>query len=365
MRFEELAATPASAVHLTRHVIDVTSTASESGGRREYREDGGKTNAAKRHIIIIPQAVPVLRRLQAIRKKGAEREPARDAARLARPTRAKRDKSGQPGKRRLPNRPIEQRWLLLAGGAQGGFQGYGHYRKRLAEAQVAAGVDYDAHDLRHVCASVLIVSGATKARSGTRWATKPPPPQSVFTGTSSPWTAASSRPWSACPGTRSRPPRPQRPSCWRTLTGEAIGADRVRRCLPRDSDSRGGRRVERHTALAQPPMCRFPRRTLQVRVGGTSLRSMWEYVSMWHQLNWTTNASGHSEHAGWRRWVMAPATASPPEPDAGDAEALNFMGSAGWEVIHRTFVMDMPPNVTNTIFGNQTHEYLFKRPRKA
>lgn len=160
VRFEELAATPARAVHLTRHVLDVKPTASESGGRREYRESGGKTLAATRHIIILPQAIPVLRRLQAIRKRGADREPARDAARLARPTRAKRDKSGQPGNRRLPNRPIEQRWLLLFGGTQGGFQGYGHWRKKLAEAQLASGVDYDAHDCRHICASALIASGA-------------------------------------------------------------------------------------------------------------------------------------------------------------------------------------------------------------
>jgi hypothetical protein len=164
------------------------------------------------------QAIPVLRRLRAIRKRGTEREAARDPARLARPAPAKRDKSEEPGKRRPPDRPLELRWPLLAGVAQGGFKGYGHWRKKLKEAQEACGVDLDAQDLRHICASVLWVSDATMAQIQNQMAPTARPPLSGYTRTSSPSTAAS---WSACPGFRSRPPRPPRRRCRRTRTGEA------------------------------------------------------------------------------------------------------------------------------------------------
>lgn len=146
LRFEEMAALPASAVHMTRRTLDVLDTASESGGRREYRIGAGKTDAATRHLTIVDQAVPAMRRLNAIRKRGLEREVDRDAARLAR------------GPQRPPNRPLADRWLLLVCGARGGFIGYSYWRRRLSEAQDASGVVFGAHDLRHVCASILIAT---------------------------------------------------------------------------------------------------------------------------------------------------------------------------------------------------------------
>ena len=151
LRFEELAALPASAAHLSRRTLDVLDTASEAGGRREYRTGEGKTAAATRHVTIVDQAVPVLRRLNEIRKRGLALESGRDAGRLARDP------------KRKPNRPLDERWLLLVCGGQGGFLGYGHWRRKLAAAQAASGVPYRAHDLRHVCASILIATpGVTK-----------------------------------------------------------------------------------------------------------------------------------------------------------------------------------------------------------
>lgn len=108
----QFAAPAATAVFISRRTLDVLDTASESGGCREHREGSGKTDAATRHLIIIDQALPVLRRLNAIRKRSQEPEAARDARRVARQ---------RPGAQvRPPNRPLDQRWLLIVTGDQGG-----------------------------------------------------------------------------------------------------------------------------------------------------------------------------------------------------------------------------------------------------
>jgi hypothetical protein len=84
---------------------------------------------------------------------------------------------------------------------------------------------------------------------------------------------------------------------------------------------------------------------------------MWEYASMWHRAKW----SG-TEATDWDLWVVAPEATEAPPPDVGDDVALNFMGRAGWEVVHVDLVLDMPPGVTNTVYSRQRFRYLFKRP---
>ncbi|CAI9407734.1 hypothetical protein HIDPHFAB_04843 [Nocardioides sp. T2.26MG-1] len=150
MRWEEQAALPAALVAPSKRTIWVRDTATESGGRRNHRHSEGKTLAALRHLILVDQALPVVRRMNAIRKRGAELEPEREARRQARAAR-----TGRPPKRV----PAVQRWTLLMCGEGGGFQSYGHWRKHLYVAQAKCGVEYDAHDLRHVCASVLYAAG--------------------------------------------------------------------------------------------------------------------------------------------------------------------------------------------------------------
>lgn len=147
MRFEEFAALPAARVSPQRRVIHIDATASESGGRREYRAGQAKSDSSKRPILIVDQALPALRRLNAIRKRGLELEPARAARREARNV------------KRQPAFPPEGPWTLLVCGERGGFQGYSHWRKQLERAQTATGVSYSAHELRHVCASILYAAG--------------------------------------------------------------------------------------------------------------------------------------------------------------------------------------------------------------
>lgn len=150
-RFAELAAVPVTMVSPRSRTMWVEPTATESGGRRQYRP-GGKTKAATRPIILLDQAMDPIRRLNAIRKRGLELAPARAAAREARQLRPSQ-KSANP---RTPQVPL---WSLLISGEQGGFQSYGHWRKKLYVAQEKSGVDYDAHDLRHVAASLLYAAG--------------------------------------------------------------------------------------------------------------------------------------------------------------------------------------------------------------
>ncbi|BAL91943.1 hypothetical protein AMIS_67230 [Actinoplanes missouriensis 431] len=154
LRWEEFAALDDEAVILPERVILVRATATESGGRREVRrsKDGktaGKTRAATRSIVIVDQAVPVIERLQAIRRRGLALEPAREQRRQAR------------GVKRPPNQPFDERWSLLLPGETGGYMSYGHFRKKLRKARDLSGIDYTVHELRHIAASILIASGAS------------------------------------------------------------------------------------------------------------------------------------------------------------------------------------------------------------
>ncbi len=134
LRWEEAVAVPAGNVHLDGQCMLIDRTASESGGRRDEREDM-KTRAAVWTVMIPDIAVPAVRRLL---DKGAAGREASNGARYSR----------------------------LINGDRGGFLGYATWRKYLALAHgyTAAHKDgqisYTAHELRHVCASLLIASGA-------------------------------------------------------------------------------------------------------------------------------------------------------------------------------------------------------------
>ena len=113
----------------------VDRTASESGGRRDIRADL-KTRAAERVVAIPDIAMPAVRRLAESGAAGRERSEGRLYARLI-------------------------------NGERGGYLGYAMWRRylKLAHGYTAAHKDgivkYTAHELRHVCASLLIASGAT------------------------------------------------------------------------------------------------------------------------------------------------------------------------------------------------------------
>jgi integrase len=153
MRWEELAALKSEAVDLRYRTIEVQDTATESGGRREVLrgsegEKAGKTAAATRILAVVDQAEDVIKRLEAIRRRGLVLEPERERRRQAR------------GVKRPPNLPLEERWTLLSPGETGGYMSYGHFRKHLEKAQTVSGVDLTIHELRHIAASILIASGA-------------------------------------------------------------------------------------------------------------------------------------------------------------------------------------------------------------
>jgi Phage integrase family len=122
-------------VDLDGQWITVDRTASESGGRRDIRDDM-KTRAAERVVAIADIAMPAVRRL-------ADRDA------------AGRERSGGELFSRLIN------------GERGGYLGYAMWRRYLALAHGYTAshqdgmVGYTAHELRHVCASLLIASGAT------------------------------------------------------------------------------------------------------------------------------------------------------------------------------------------------------------
>jgi integrase len=135
LRWEEAVAVPAENVNLETQSMTIDRTASESGGRRDIREDM-KTRAAARVVMIPDIAVPAVRRLLERGEAGRERSGGRLHSRLI-------------------------------NGDRGGYLGYATWRKylRLAHGFTAAHEDgqitYTAHELRHVCASLLIASGAT------------------------------------------------------------------------------------------------------------------------------------------------------------------------------------------------------------
>ena len=135
LRWEEAVAVPIGNVSLDGQCMRIDRTASESGGRRDVREDL-KTRAAERTVMIPDIAMPALRRL-------ADR--------------------GTPGRERSDGRLYSR----LINGDRGGYLGYAMWRRylKLAQGYTAAHPDgivsYTAHELRHVCASLLIASGAS------------------------------------------------------------------------------------------------------------------------------------------------------------------------------------------------------------
>jgi integrase len=151
-RWSELVALPPTKVKLAEHVAEVQATASEAGGQREHREGAGKTAHAVRRVAIPDDAVEALKRLNAMRRIGREREPAREARRAARKDRG----------RRAVNRPVEQRWTTVVCGERGGWLAYSSWRKHLAKARAACGVDLSAHGMRHFAASVMFAAGASE-----------------------------------------------------------------------------------------------------------------------------------------------------------------------------------------------------------
>jgi integrase len=135
LRWEEAVAVPVENVDLDGQWITVDQTASESGGKRDIRTDL-KTRAAERVVAIPDSPVPAVRRLVDGGAKGREIS------------------TGKLYTRRV-------------NGERGGYLGYAMWRRylKLAHGYAAAHkdgiVNYTAHELRHVCASLLITSGAT------------------------------------------------------------------------------------------------------------------------------------------------------------------------------------------------------------
>jgi integrase len=135
LRWEEVVAVPVENVDLDGQWITIDRTASESGGKRDVRADL-KTRAAERGVAIPDIAMPAVQRLVDSGAKGREMS----AGKL---------------------------YSRLVNGERGGYLGYAMWRRylKLAHGYTAAHQDgivkYTAHELRHVCASLLIASGAT------------------------------------------------------------------------------------------------------------------------------------------------------------------------------------------------------------
>ena len=135
LRWEEAVAVPVKNLDLDGQNIIVDRTASESGGKRDIRDDL-KTRAAERVVSIPDIAMPAVRRLVDRSVKGGELSDGK-------------------------------RYSRLINGERGGYLGYAMWRRylKLAHGYTAAHKDgivkYTAHELRHVCASLLIASGAT------------------------------------------------------------------------------------------------------------------------------------------------------------------------------------------------------------
>ncbi len=125
MRWEETAALAAELVHRRDRIVHVRYTATESGGKRQW-VDRAKTPAGERYIVIVPQLFDVIDRLDALRKRGMELEPARAARRAHRGGKS-------------PSAPPTGLWSLLVSAERGGFVSYGLWRKKLDLARRRAG----------------------------------------------------------------------------------------------------------------------------------------------------------------------------------------------------------------------------------
>jgi hypothetical protein len=138
-------AVPIGNVSLDGQSIRIDRTASESGGRRDIRQNT-KTRSAERTVMIPDIAMPAVRRL-------ADR--------------------GAPGR----NYSGGTLYGRLINGDRGGYIGYAMWRRylKLAQGYTAAHPDgivsYTAHELRHVCASLLVASGASDMQVAIRWGT--------------------------------------------------------------------------------------------------------------------------------------------------------------------------------------------------
>jgi integrase len=163
LRWEEAVAVPIGNVSLDAQCIRIDRTASESGGRRDVRQDM-KTRAAERTVMIPDIAMPAVRR------------PAN---------------RGAPGREHSGGRLYGR----LINGDRGGYLGYAMWRRYLKFAQgyTAAHPDgivsYTAHELRHVCASLLIASGASDTQASHQMGTAGSRRPRTSTATCSPRTA--------------------------------------------------------------------------------------------------------------------------------------------------------------------------------
>lgn len=134
-RWEEVVAILADEVDVDNQLLSIHQTASESGGRRDPRE-GTKTSAGVRTAVIPDIAMPSVHRLL---QRGAQG-------------------------RELSNGELYSR---LVNGDRGGYMSYSVWRRYLTKAQAYTAahpdgqVTYTAQDLRHLCASILIASGAS------------------------------------------------------------------------------------------------------------------------------------------------------------------------------------------------------------
>lgn len=173
-RMEELVALKADRVFPERRTARISRTATESGGRREWRsaseeaEDlesgigvGMKTANAARDIVLTGEAMQAVARLEARRRAKLAEEGEREATRAAR--RAAAERSGR-GRSRSYVPPEQERWTLLVTNQLGGPLSYSTWRRKLKLAKAlleerGTPVTYTAHELRHVCASLLITSG--------------------------------------------------------------------------------------------------------------------------------------------------------------------------------------------------------------
>jgi integrase len=135
LRWEEAVAVPIENVDLDGQWITVDRPASESGGRRDIRDDL-KTRAAERVVAIPDIAMPAVRRLVERGAAGRERSNSRLFARLV---------NGERG----------NIWATRCGGSTLPWPTTTPRPIRTESSK------YTAHELRHVRASVLIASGAT------------------------------------------------------------------------------------------------------------------------------------------------------------------------------------------------------------
>ncbi|HVQ96074.1 MAG TPA: site-specific integrase [Mycobacteriales bacterium] len=135
LRWEEAVAVHAADVDIAAQTMRIYRTASESGGRRDVREDT-KTRAGERTVAIPDIAMPAVLRLLARGASGRDRSNGR-------------------------------LFVRLINGTRGGYLGYSMWRRYLKRAHELTAshqdgpVRYTAHELRHVCASLLIASGAS------------------------------------------------------------------------------------------------------------------------------------------------------------------------------------------------------------